>query len=216
MSFIQPAGMTNDLGVILTVGLFCNGEAMQIVQPFATDSSALTPENVCSDAVASFALAAIDDLMDCLSSGCYCAFVGAEGMVNGTIPYRQNFASSDHPGTRDAGTLPTNVSALGIYYALPDDLPTGAKMKVAKTFLGGLAQSDVIENTVVSAVVGALQTFLTLCLAGYASSNDTSANWYRVNSTPKTRVPGQAITRNQVALPRNGVYTQRRRLVPRP
>lgn len=212
----QPAGMMNDNGVILSVGMFGNGEAYEHVMPMATNSEMLTPANICQDAVNSFVNSAITDLANLLSSDQYVAFVAAEGMVNGAIPFRTSFGPMDSAGNAAPPAAPLNASALGVIYQDPEDATAGDRIRLAKTFISGISTSQVTGNTITSTLITNIEIYLGLLQVGYPSTVDGASNWYRVLNVPKPRTTGQPVKRLLVAESRGNIYTQKRRLVPRP
>lgn len=212
----QPAGMVNDNGVILTIGMYGNNEAYEHVMPFATNSEMLTPSNVCEDAVNSFVNSAITQLANLLSSDQYVAFVAAEGMVNGAIPFRTSFGPTDSAGNAAPPAVPTNACALGVIYQDPEDAIAGDRIRLAKTFFSGISTSQVTGNLITSTLITNIEIYVGLLQSGYPSTIDGASNWYRVLNVPKPRTTGQQVKRLLVAESRGGVYTQKRRLVPRP
>lgn len=211
----QPSGMTVDNGVILSIGMFSLTEALEIVMPMATESTTMDGTNRCGDCVQSFIDAESADLQNIISVGTYITFIQAQGMTPGSIPFRQPFTATDLPGQRTGTPLPTQCAALGIYYEDPEDVPTGSKIRVGKTFFGGISQEDVIENVLVNALITAIQTFTQAMQAGYPSELDLSSKWYRVVAAPRSGSGSTTINRSFSAGSRGGIYTQRRRLLPR-
>jgi hypothetical protein len=211
---VQPAGMSSDFGVILTIGFDTASDRSAIVMPFCTPSTIVSPTTMCQDLVSSFQDASMADLLDCVSSSASLVYIQAEGMVDGRIPYRTGFQFGVNPGTRGGDTLPSQVTALLTYYCEPADLTSGARMKVAKNFIPFIAADDVSFDTVSSDLVGNMLTFGQLCLTGFPSSVDPSKNWFRVLAAVKPRVVVD-VTRCASVEPRSYVATQRRRLKPR-
>lgn len=212
----QPSGMTNNSGVVLTIGMFANGEAFEIVLPMATPSTILDATNFCSDCVGSFENSPLPDLLACISVSTSVVFIAGEGMVNGFIPFRDTFTIGTTPGTRGTGAAATSVAGLGVLYEDPKDEPAGERMRIAKSFFSGIATADVDGNQIVSQLNANILVFMQDCQTGWPSVLDGTSNWYRVLASPKPRTPGTAIKRTLVAEARSNVYTQKRRLLPRP
>lgn len=212
----QPAGMINSNGVVLSIGMFANGEAFEIVLPMVTPSTILDATNFCSDCVQSFENSPLPDLLACISVSTSVVFVAGEGMINGMIPYRDTFVIGTTPGTRGTGAAATNVAALGVLYEDPKDEPAGERMRIAKTFFSGIATADVDGNQIVAQLLANVQQFMQDCKDGWPSMLDGTSNWYRVLASPKPRTPGTPIKRVLVPEARTNVYSQKRRLVPRP
>lgn len=215
MPFQQPAGMTNDKGVIMTIGFVANGESFQIVLPCSTDSTAIDEDSICEDCVESYIGSDIGDMAAIIASDAYVSFVAGEGMTNGRIPYRHSFDPTAYVGTRTGLSAPTNVCGIAVYYCDPADLLTDARMKTAKTFFSGLSKTDLIENQIVEALYTLIFSAASDLQGGFASLVDPGKNWYRVLAAPKTRTAGQTLQRAISPISRTGIYTQRRRLVPR-
>jgi hypothetical protein len=212
----QPAGMTNTNGVILSVGLFVNSEPWQMVMPLVTDATSLDAATLCKDAAQSFEASIFADILPIISSDGYIAFVSAEGMTNGAIPWRDTYASTANPGTGAAGAIPTNACALGVIYEDPEDSTLGARIRLAKTFISGISHTDVIGNTITPDLATRINNFLLDLQAGFASIADVSSSWYRVLNVPQPRTNGAPVVRLLQPEARGGIYTQKRRLVPRP
>lgn len=212
----QPDGMTNTTGVIMTFGMVCSNERFAYVMPLATNNTALALDNQCKDAVVSAIVGILDDLMNMHSVDCYCAFVQATGMTPGYIPWRTAFISTDHPGTDTGAALPTNVSALGIIYQDPADEGIGAgRIRQARTFFTAMAGNRINNNELTTTYAGFVFDFMTELQAGWVSDNDGAKKWYRVLDVPKPTSTTVAVKRLLVPDARGGVYTQKRRLVPR-
>ncbi len=212
---VQPTGMKNDKGVILSIGFVGNAEAFELVMPIVTESSTMDASNLCSDAIASFQGVPITQLQDIISSDVYISFVQAEGMVNGMIPARDSFDPTVFPGTRGVAPIPTSACALGVIYEEPDDAAIGAKIGIGKSFFSGISKTDVSGNTITPTLVANILTFMTALQTGFTSILDPGSNWYRCLNVPKPRAPGTNIVRTLVAEARGNIYTQKRRLVPR-
>jgi hypothetical protein len=213
----QPAGMTNSNGVILSAGFFGNGEAFEIVLPLATNSTSLDDSNLCQDAAQAFeAGPLVVDLLAILSSSVSLVFVAAEGMTNGCIPWRDSFAIGVNPGTSGPVAAPTNACALGVIYQDPADVGFGTRIAMAKTFFSGIATTQIVQNSITTALVALINTWLDDCQGGFPSILDPTFSWYRVLTVPKPRTAGTPIKRLLLPQARGNIYTQKRRLVPRP
>lgn len=211
----QPAGMTADFAVKLTVGFFANQEAFEIVQPFATNSTVLTDANMCQDCVQSFEAVALPLLVAIISSDCYISFIQAEGAVRGKIPYRDSFDPPDHPGTRDPLVVPTSSCALGVYYQDPADVVIDDKIGIAKTFFAGISLSDITLNDVQTGLQSNIEDYMSTIQAGIHSEIDTPSLWYRVLGFQKPLTAASRVNRTFTSLARSNLYIQKRRLIPR-
>ena len=114
MGFPQPV-INNDAGVIVTIGLVVNADRVACVFPLANDAG-LPPETLCSDAVVSFNTSCRTSFLAGMSSDAHIAYAQGEGMVDGKIPYREDYAAGAHPGAIATHAMPNNVTGLGIYY----------------------------------------------------------------------------------------------------
>lgn len=212
----QPSGMTNTNGCILTVGCVVESEAFQLVMPIVTDSTTLNAGNLCQDGVNSFETAMLVFLTPIMSVGAYISSLQCTGMVPGNVPFRTPYSPTTHPGTATGDPLPSQVAALGVIYQDPDDEGFGtSKIKLAKTFFGGISRDNVVGNLIDNTLTNAVLSFMQSCQNGWASSADSSANWYRVLDVPKPTTDGTAVKRLLAPEVRGGIYTQKRRLLPR-
>lgn len=212
----QPDGMTNEEGVILTVGIAGGGDSFQFVFPVVNPSTGLDLTNLCSDACNSFQDFAIPTLQPILSSDVYIAFVQGQGMVPGRIPFRNFYDSTTWPGTSAAGACPTNVAVLGIIYQDPADLDIGQKRILqSRTFFTGVAKSQLTDNAAQGTLLANILAFMQMLQAGFLSDFDSDSKWYRVLDVPKPLGTSHPIKRLLVPEVRGGIYTQKRRVVPR-
>src|SRR6185369_3439051 len=106
--------------------------------------------------------------------------IQVEGMMDGSVPARQDYAAGLYPGTRTGTTIANNVCGLGALYCDPTDTPAGDVMPVAKTFFPGLSTSDVTNDLVATAVRTAIEAFLQALQEGMVSAGSGDGKWWRV------------------------------------
>jgi len=212
---VQPAGMLNDYGVILTIGVVNYADRSAIVIPLGTDDTAILDSERCYDVVASFLAQVMSSFTPILGNTAYVSFLQAEGMIDGMTPYREDYAAATYDGTGGSPALPSNVTGLIAYYEDPDDSPTGERVRVGKNFIpavpSSLISGDIIDPTLVAAYL----TFGDLLQEGFDSTAGSGYKYYRVLATPTDRTAGSPLIRTINARPRGYVCTQRRRLTPR-
>jgi len=211
--------MTNDNGVVLTIGIQSSGEQSCIVLPIATET-AMNADEVCSAAMTDFMTAQMALLCGIISTDAYVRFIQSEGMIDGTIPARLDFTSSDQPGTLGGGTVPNQVGGLMIFYSNPDDIEDAHRIRVGKNFVPGISITHVNNGLLDGTVVTALVALATSLQSGYTNTHG-GGKWWRVcavpydtDTDPPTRPPGLEIVRTSVATARGYTGTQRRRLLP--
>ena len=129
MGYAQPSGFSNDAGVILSIGMVGGANRMEMVVPLFINTLLDDKDAMCEDAVNSFVNAVIGDLQDCMSSDAYISYLAAEGMRDGLIPFRADYASTTYAGSGDAGLIPPTVACLATFYAASTDLPSGGRMR---------------------------------------------------------------------------------------
>jgi hypothetical protein len=209
----QPP-MDSDHGVILTIGVVCNGDRMAMVLPVAIDRSASHPDSICQEAVSAFIANMVPSILPVMVDSAYISFIQGEGMVNGRVPHRSNFDDTAFPGTYGAGnSLPDNCAALLIFYEEPLDIVGSGRMRVAKTFVPGIGEAAWDGTSLSSGVIADLQTFADSCQEGWADVDTPTDSWYRVlsksvrvSATHLHRIVGQTV--------RSYIGTQRRRMIP--
>lgn len=213
MSSVTQPDVTNAQGVALTVGIMSGVDRTAIVLPLGLDAD---PEanTICSDAVQSFLAAVTPDLQAVLSTDNYISFIQADGMQDGRVPYRQDFAPSDLPGGRGHGSVSSQVAALMYFYRDEDTAPANSRVRIAKNFIPGLCPADVVGDLIVADLFTAIQTLATLLQNGFPSIANSGKNWYRYLAIPKTRTTDVHLIPTFVCGVRNYVGTQRRRLIP--
>lgn len=209
----QPTGMQNDNGLILTIGVGgADAGLSAVVLPMCSDSD--IDKNKSANSFIDGFTGDLSAFTGIISSDAFIAFIQVEGMVDGIVPARKDFAPTDQPGTRGAGLAPAQVSALAYWYEDSRDVvgPT-EKLRVGKCFLPGLCKDDVGAVGIVSDVVDQIGTWANDLQAGITDGDGNT--WYRVLAAPKPRTPGQDIRRTYANGGRNYICTQRRRLLPR-
>lgn len=206
--------LTNTRGVILTVGILCNSERAEVVMPLSTEDPGILPANKNIDAVAAFIApgSGLAELLDLMSADAQVTFVQSVGMTPGSVPFRQDYTAGTYPGTRASLALPMQVAIAVAFYANPLDLGPGGRMRVGKTMVPGVADADVVGNTVVAGLISKMQTFGDLMNNGYVTVAG-GGNWYRVVAAvgPANGLP---LLRSTMIQARGYLVTQRRRLLP--
>jgi hypothetical protein len=207
--------MVNDNGVIVTVGIVCNGDRCAIVFPLAAPSNSMTPDQLCKDACINWIAAQVSGLQALLANTAYISFIAGEGMVDGLVPYRADFDPTTYPGLGTTDIMPSNVNGLLAFYEDPADMgPPGQRMRVGKTFIPGVPRDQVVGDRFQVSWVGSAQALADQLQGGFASSGDPSVNWYRILAAGP-RAPGTPVRRVITDLARGYIVTQRRRLIPR-
>lgn len=202
-----------NVGVILTVGGLCGSDRVAMVMPLVTDDGGLDAITRCEDAVAAFRVSEIVTLLNCISSDAQITYLAAEGMCDGMIPFREDFALATYPGSRPAGVMPSSVTSLVAFYADPADLGAGVRMRTAKSFIWGVPQGDVVGDQIQGALLAGLINFGIAMQTGWATQLG-GGKWYRQLAAPSTRLPGDPVIRIATSQPRAYIATQRRRLLP--
>lgn len=210
----QPA-TTNSKGVILTIGLRVNGERCAIVLPMGTESTLLDATNLCKDVVTSSLSHVGPLLLACITTDAYMSFQQGEGMIDGMVPYREDYDPTDWPGTRTPPALPTNTGPILYFYEDPVDNPTHLRIRVGKNTIPGWSAADTVGDKVNSIAAADLDALATILHGGFASTLDPSGKWYRYLATPKPRTPATPLKRVSNWGTRLYLATQRRRFIPR-
>jgi hypothetical protein len=210
----QPL-VTPNFGVILSIGLVSKGDRMEMVMPLITDGTVVTANNLCSDAVQSVQNNLVPTIQPCLTDSTYISFIAAEGMENGKIPYRLDYASGVLPGTISAiDPLPNNVAVLLAFYADPALLPLGARMRVGKTFIPAVPESLWTGDRISAPGLVLYDALAQMMLVGFASVLTPAKKWYRCTSAPQRGAGVSLCLRAVSAIARIYTGTQRRRLLP--
>jgi hypothetical protein len=208
----QPSKVGLD-GVILTVGGFSGTDRAACVIPLFTDDVGLTRETRNQDAVTAFRTTVLSQFLACISGNSQVTYLQSEGMANGSIPAREDYASGAHPGTGASNALPSNVTSLVVFYEEPADVVPPHRMRVGKQFIWGVPQATVTGDIISVAQIVALQTFASSLLLGFPT-NHAGGNWYRAVAHCFPRLETTPIKRCGSLAVRDYVATQRRRLIP--
>lgn len=211
---IQPV-IQNDTGAILTIGCLCNGERLSIVEPYGLDDASADLSTFVKDLIDSWVAANMVNFLACCSQDLAIVFLSGEGMRDGRIPYRTDYAVTAHKGTISSAALPTSVCGLISYYCDPADVVPGHRLGVAKTFFPGLPDAAVTGQAVSSAQQLLYGNYASVVIGSFASVAFSGSNWWRMLSAPKPRSVSTQIPRIEVKVARGYVATQKRRLVPR-
>lgn len=210
----QPA-MTSDKGVICTIGIDTQaGDRTACVFPFATDDGALDFNTLCTDCVLAIQTSILPPLLDCISQDSFVRYIQVEGMMDGMVPSRIDFAAGAFPGTRAHSSIASQVAALVAFYGDPADLGPGVPMRVGKMFLAGISINDVTNDIIQAGLKAALETLASALQSGFATDGG-GGKWYRVLARTVVRNVATAVRRTIGGIVRDYVATQRRRLIPR-
>ncbi len=204
----------NTLGCILTVGVVSEGDRMAMVMPFVCPSVVLNAIDRANDLVASFIASQIAGLTAQMAETSYISFLNAEGMTDGTVPFRHDFAPTAHNGAVTGSAVSSQTAPLISFYEDPADVVPGKRIGVAKTFFCGFPVSGATGDNLEGANAGAILTVFETYVNGFASLGDAGTNWYRVLSAPKPRTPGTNCKRIVLTVVRGRFGTQRRRMFP--
>jgi hypothetical protein len=216
MSSVAQIQAESKQGAILTVGFVLGGDRMAIVEPWVLDAASPDLNTLCKDLHDSWVAAQLPLITACYSADCYLAFIQAEGMMDGRVPYREDFLPSVWPGTLAAVTLPANCTGMGTYYLDSRDFISPRKrMATAKTFFPALPESLVTGNLIDPTVVSNYQSYIDSAQNGIGSILYGSQKWWRVLAAPKPRNTSANCPRSTGQIARGYVCTQRRRMTPR-
>ena len=211
MASIQPAGMHADAGVVLTVGMLntTSGDTGTIVLPMSNDAGFTDKAGLCSEACFAFEGVPLTNLLSCLSADTEVRFIAAEGMVNGCVPFRIDYAAGAKPGIQPGDAAPSQVAALITMYADPADLAAGHRMEDGRIYVPFVSEDDITGDTISGPTLTALDLFGQSMLDGWVM-NGLPGKWWRV--LKKVHTIGGIIIRTIDHITRVIVATQRRRV----
>ena len=222
MTFGEQTDCTNDNGVIVTLGFQIGDQSVAIVLPMGEPAGLSTEPQQTNNAVnAVLGWATVGtDLMSYLSPGCYLSYIQGDGMVDGYIPARYEFAPATHPGTGTGNPVPQQVSALITGY---DD--TGfsvAALRRCHTYLPGLPQAAFTAEILNPTLQYNLETLFNKLIFIGVSEDTNSTVWFRYLAAPYVVVSGKRTRPSGTNIRRIGAFdcrsyaaTQKRRLLPR-
>lgn len=209
----QPA-ISNQSGVILTIGILAQGNRCALVMPVGTDSNLMTPVILCGAAVLAFKANVLPDLLDCMGSEAEVTYIQGEGMIDGQVPFRQDYPPATYTGTRGGGSLPASCGLLLSMYEDPVDVVAGHKIRVAHNTIPGQSPDDWTDGSPDLTIISNGDTIINTFVAGWNfDPSSGSDKWYRFLAATD-RVVGTHIDRIATGQARGYVGTQRRRLVP--
>lgn len=210
----QPA-LTSDKGVILTVGMgLSGGNRAALVIPVATPSSAVIPVLMCRLAVTAFKANALGLLQACFGAEGEVTFLAGEGMDDGNIPYREDYAPGTYVGTGGGGGLPVTNGLLLTFYEEPDDVAPGDRIRTAHNTIPGQSPDDWTDGVPSSAMIANGETFGNTMITGWAFDPAIGSDkWYRALAAIRDAT-GTPLKRIADAQTRGYVGTQRRRQIP--
>jgi hypothetical protein len=206
--------ITNKAGVILTIGMEGNGDRVEIAIPMGIDPESIDAVKMCEDAVTSFIGGPIEDFLGMLVTGAHITFVAAEGMYNGRVPYREDYAATVYQGTATGAAVSSQVALLLSFYEDVGDESPGARIRVGKSFIPFGPATDIVAGRWNPTAVAAGMLFVNDCLNGWDSVEFDGSKWYRYLATPKTRNVETDVKKIISGECRAYPSTQRRRLTP--
>lgn len=209
----QPSGMNTGKGVVVSCGIVVHGNRTECVFPVTYDGSGLGPANICQTAVFGFEANVMPQIMDCMGEDAYISFINGEGMDDGCIPFRIDYASTANPGTRTGKALPPQDGLLIVFYSDPADLAPTDRVSAAKNFIPGMSKDDWVDGALDSALVANGQTLADTLQNGFQDVS-LAYTFYRVIQPKRPHAPDQPIRRVLGQLPRFYMGIQRKRILP--
>lgn len=206
----QPTGLAKTNACVITLGYVCNNDRCAITLPMATDTD-INPNDGLQQLADNLATVLVTPWADCVSSATYCSFVACESMNNGVVPARVDFAPADHPGTRGATSVASQVAGLMVFYEDSRDVSGTEKIRVGKNFISGIATDDVVGDELVADLQANIVSLAESLQNGIDDGDGNT--WYRVLA--REGIAGPQIRRTYSFASRGYVVTQRRRLIPR-
>jgi hypothetical protein len=185
-----------------------------MVFPIGSDNTTMLADTMCQQAFLDFKSTIVPLIADCISSDAQITAISVEGMINGKVPYANQF-NTPVDGTRGAGCVPNQVAALLSWYQDTEDTGPGVRESVAKNSIPGVCKTDVTIDTVETSLFTAMATLALDLQDGWTNTVTGDKKWYRVLKRPKNRTTTEKLDRIRAIAPRGYVVTQRRRLTPR-
>lgn len=213
----------NQNGVILSIDMLVENDYCQVVFPLVCGvhgSSASNYSRMCYNAVQAFK-GHLTEFLDLLSEKAFVIGIGAEAMINGRVPYRENYTGdTSHQGTRGAAgdVEPSSIGVVLDYYADPGDIPPGTRTVVAHNTVPGIAEGDTGGNIISDTLIGLWQAFVDdLITNGWdytdAGPSGDTLKWERAMSTIRGAI-AQAIRVAVVCYVKRIVGSVKGRLAP--
>lgn len=209
----QPTA-TADKGIILTFGILSNADRCAIVVPVFTDNSTLDATTLAQDAIDSADATISASIADTLATDSFLTFIQAEGMIDGIIPSRIDYAPSDFPGTRTGVSGPSSNGALMEFYRDPADPTPSGRVSVAKNIIPGISTTDVSGDVISLDLQSNVVSLAVALQEGFASAANPSQKWYRAAAALERSDTTGQIPRTITHVVRRYIGTQRRRLTP--
>lgn len=182
--------LKNTDGVALQVELMVEEAYCSIVLPLAAEEGTiLHEERMCYNAVQSFVAGCQTEFLACLSTHTRLLGYRAEAMVNGNIPFSQQYPLGAGPiGTfvGDDDPEPSSIGAIIDWYFDPDDVAAGSRTVVSHNTIPGIDQAGTDGNYLTSTLITALRTFAGVIFSADFGYDDTAnggdvLRWRRVN-----------------------------------
>lgn len=209
----QPT-VTADKGVILTFGILSGADRCAIVMPVFTDSTLFGPVTLVQDAVSSADTNLSTLLADCLATDSLVLFIQGEGMIDGMIPSRLDYAPADFPGTRTGDAMPSSCGAIMGFYRDPADPLPSTRVSLGKNIIPGISADDVTGDVISLDLQNAVIDLADMLVTGWASTGDSGNKWYRASVAVPRANTSDHIPRCASQIVRRYIGTQRRRLIP--
>lgn len=138
------------------------------------------------------------------------------GMTPGKLPAQEFYSPEEYPGDIVGEVAPSQVSALLKFYGDPDDFSPGNRLRIAKTFLVGVAESAITLSKITGATIGAITAIAEAFIEGLEGADGSV--WKRAMRKPN-RVGGHPDLEDEIPVAvrhdlQERVRTQKRRLRP--
>jgi len=212
-------------GCILSIDMLVENDYCQLVIPMIAGVAGGTPSNydrLSYNCVQAFK-AKLTDFLAQLSEKAYVIGIGAEAMINGRIPYRENYTGdTTHQGSR-GGAVDVEPSSVGVvvdFYCATGDVATGTRTAVAHNTIPGIPEDDTGGNILTDALVGLWPDFWDDLVTTGWGDDDTAAGgddlvWKRAMRAPEDRTNLALSVRLVIkAVVKRIVGSVRRRLAP--
>lgn len=174
-------------GVVLQVGVDSAGDQGIMVFPMINVGTPVDAMSLCDNCVAAWQSSGATLLQACIAEDAQINMFAGHGMLPGRIPSINFPPVDDLPGSLGENACAAQVAALVSWYGNPDDMSAGNKLRIARNFILGVAESMVDASRIVSALNTALSNFAQALITGL--TGDEGALWKRGMRTVK-RVDG--------------------------
>jgi len=193
------------------------GEKGMITMPIGNTGTPQEPEDICTICLEALETELFPEIQSIMSNEAWISSCSVHGQTLGRIPAQEFYPSTSFPGTVEETVVPAQVCGIISFYGDPDDMSPGNRLRIARNFFMGLAETLVQASTITGALLTAMDNLKNFIVTGW--NGEEGSVWKRLMRNVQRDENGHPVTDDEIPVVMRGdvqekVRTQRRRLKP--